>query len=672
MELTEFAERVLMGTTLEEKLMLCPKSVTDERPGKAIILPDQPGRPKELIMAPRDERAAFPGLRHLEKDEERGKLLHFLANHELLATELMALVLLKFPNAPKEFRMGVFETLKEEQAHTLMYMRRMRDCGMHFGEMPVNDYFWRMVSPMEQPIDFVTRLSLTFEQANLDFSKHYAGLFREVGDTSTANVLEKIYLDEIEHVGHGLKWFKMWKNEKLSDWDAYKGQLKFPLIPAKAKGVAPFNALGRIEAGLDADFIRQLEASEGSRGRTPTVHVFNANAEGYALAQSKGKSYTPKKAELALDRDLEMLPMTWARKDDVVLVRQLPSLEHLAYLRDAGLQQPEWVRRDQSILDRKLAGMRPWAWAPDASTLLKPYADITSDKLGAYWREPLDVTLFSKEIGRQLLHLAQPHEQCYRCETLAEVKTTVAKIGGDVLMKAPFASAGRGHRKFICQEGWVETVERWVVNTLSACDYLIVEPYFDRVLDFSSQYEVRPDGSVKHIGMTRVMNDAAGRFLGSIVHPKWSVGLDANISQWLFREAKVMEVYRYELPKILQQFTQEYGYVGPLGIDSFVYRDGDGELHLRQIVEVNVRHTMGRVALELLKANQGTAGYYQIVRKSKLTSSLETWLTACNQGIEKPSIAYGSVVLNDPKLADEFYAVWHGRKTWSEIETLLP
>jgi len=118
-------------------------------------------------------------------------MLHFLANHELLATELMALVLLKFPDAPKEFRMGVYRTLREEQAHTLMYMRRMKECGLHFGELPVNDYFWRMVSGMEEPIDFVTRLSLTFEQANLDFSKHYATLFRQVGDSSTANVLEK-------------------------------------------------------------------------------------------------------------------------------------------------------------------------------------------------------------------------------------------------------------------------------------------------------------------------------------------------------------------------------------------------------------------------------------------------------------------------------------------------
>ena len=120
MELREFAERVLMADTLEEKLRLSPDVISDVSPGKSITLPDQPGRPEELVMAPRDARASFPGVQHLEKERERGEMLHFLANHELLATELMALVLLRFPDAPKQFRMGVYQTLKEEQAHTLM------------------------------------------------------------------------------------------------------------------------------------------------------------------------------------------------------------------------------------------------------------------------------------------------------------------------------------------------------------------------------------------------------------------------------------------------------------------------------------------------------------------------------------------------------------------------
>jgi hypothetical protein len=63
--------------------------------------PTAPGRPRELIFKPTGTaRGEFPGTRHLEQNHERGRLLHFFGNHELLATELMALVLLKFPGAP--------------------------------------------------------------------------------------------------------------------------------------------------------------------------------------------------------------------------------------------------------------------------------------------------------------------------------------------------------------------------------------------------------------------------------------------------------------------------------------------------------------------------------------------------------------------------------------------
>src|ERR1041385_5027249 len=148
MELRELAERILYATTLEEKLQ-CPKVITDEQPGSALRAPATPRRPPDLEFKPQGSgKAEFPGTHRLEDESERGRLLHFFANHELLATELMALVLLRFPDAPPAFRRGVLQTLRDEQAHTLLYLKRMQECGVHFGELPVSGYFWRTVSTM--------------------------------------------------------------------------------------------------------------------------------------------------------------------------------------------------------------------------------------------------------------------------------------------------------------------------------------------------------------------------------------------------------------------------------------------------------------------------------------------------------------------------------------------
>jgi len=189
MELREFAEQILFATTLEEKLR-CPEKITDEFPGAALATPVAPARPKNLIFKPHAAgKSEFPGLHQLEKKSERGKLLHFFGNHELLATELMALVLLKFPGAPAAFRQGVLRTLKDEQEHTRLYHARMKTCGIEFGELPVSGYFWRCVSPMENPVDYVASLCLTFEQANLDFARHFASGFATIGDLETSQLL---------------------------------------------------------------------------------------------------------------------------------------------------------------------------------------------------------------------------------------------------------------------------------------------------------------------------------------------------------------------------------------------------------------------------------------------------------------------------------------------------
>ena len=221
MELRDFAEQVLFATTLEEKLRT-PEVITDERPGAPLLTVEAPGRPVELqFKAQGSGKADFPGVHRLEREQERGRLLHFFANHELLATELMALALLRFPDAPAAFRRGLLQTLKDEQAHTRLYMERMRQCGIQFGELPVSGYFWRSVASMESPLDYVARLSLTFEQANLDFCRHFARGFEAVGDADTAALLERIYRDEIGHVAYGLKWFRRWKNPSESDWEAF-------------------------------------------------------------------------------------------------------------------------------------------------------------------------------------------------------------------------------------------------------------------------------------------------------------------------------------------------------------------------------------------------------------------------------------------------------------------
>jgi uncharacterized ferritin-like protein (DUF455 family) len=643
MQIREAAERVLFAQTLEEKLALAPKHASDAAPGTAIVTPDAPGRPPELRIHAKGVRVEFPGIHRLDDDRERGVMLHFLANHELLAAELMALVLLKFPDAPKEYRAGVYEAMREEQMHALMYVRRMKECGIAFGELPVNDYFWRIVAPMETPMDFVTRLNLTFEQANLDFSKHYAGLFRQAGDTATAAVLEKIYQDEIGHVGHGVKWFRHWKEHRSTDWEAFRKSLVFPLTAARAKGVAPFNAEGRRLAGLDDDFIRHLEVCEQSRGRTPVVHWFNPNAEGHAMP---GR-YQADKTAVALEEDLEMLIAGWCRKDDVAVLRKPPSREHLASLKNAGFELPE-IATVAELRGRKLGGLRPWAWSPEASALFKELSDDVSPHVPWQWREPVPEEWLSKEIGLQLENVLGLSEigQLHRDADEAWEAIEARLEHSQVLAKALFSRAGQGHKR-INRDSLVEATRNWLRNTIAAHGGVVIEPWLERVTDFSALYEMDAGGGVELIGLTVIENDPAGRYTGTRVGPKWANLLAPEVAAFLHREADVMRWYQEEIPAALPRVVP--GHVGPLGVDAMVHRLPDGSLALKHVVELNVRMTMGRVALELLKKSASNLkGRLAILRKEKAGLGFST----------AGSLSGGAVLLNDPQQAQRFLAVW--------------
>jgi hypothetical protein len=432
-----------------------------------------------------------------------------------------------------------------------------------------------------------------------------------------------------------------------TDWQGYRRCLSFPLTPARAKGLAPFNAESRRLAGLDEDFIRHLEVCEHSRGRTPVVHWFNPNAESYARAARVGKPWQPDKVSLALEQDLELLMLGCCRRDDALLLRRPPSVEHLARLKAAGFELPE-ILTVGSPPGRKLGGLRPWAWSPDAVEQLRPYAADVSPQMDQPWREALPSEWFSKAIGLRLEAALGGFPETGKWQTdAAEVLAEIERLLGDgqALLKAPMAFAGRGHLRVNRQSDPAKT-RGWIDNTLASHRAVVVEPWLDRVMDFSALYEMKPGGRVSLIGMTRMENDAAGRFLGIRVSPKWGNVLDPQMAEFLFREAQVMAVYQDAIPAQLNELLP--GYVGPLCVDAMVHRRKDGSLALKPVVEINVRMTMGRIAWEWMKRQPGKGGgRLRLLRRQALSSS------------EIADLAMGAgVFLNDPAAASVFLAHW--------------
>jgi len=256
MEIREVARHILLSESLPEKLDRIPAELTDHEPGEALRI-EVPGRPPDLQFAPRRTAPGLPRFGALRDAGKRAVAHHILANHELQALEVMAFVLLAFPDAPYEFRRGMVPIMQDEQRHTRMHVERAAELGLPFGDLPVNGYIWGKAQCFESVLDYLAGLPLTFEGRNLDHTLELEQAFEVAGDERSAAIVRAIHRDEIGHVRFGLEWLRRLKPPELTDWDAYVSHLHWPLRAEKSVGDL-FHREPRVQAGMTEDFIDRL------------------------------------------------------------------------------------------------------------------------------------------------------------------------------------------------------------------------------------------------------------------------------------------------------------------------------------------------------------------------------------------------------------------------------
>lgn len=196
---------------------------------------------------------------HFHRPEKMAIALNSFANHELLATEIMANMLLMLPHATQEekrFKQGIFSALRDEQKHLKLYIDRLNELGYEFGDFPLNDYFWRQSQKIKSGPEYLSVMSITFEGANLDFAAMYRDEFIKIEEFKTATILDEVLKDEISHVAYGVRWLSKWKLDKTL-WEYYLANLPYPMTPARAKGKR-VNKLDRLKARMNETFIDML------------------------------------------------------------------------------------------------------------------------------------------------------------------------------------------------------------------------------------------------------------------------------------------------------------------------------------------------------------------------------------------------------------------------------
>lgn len=216
-----------------------------------IAMPDQPAWPAapELLAPNRMPRRGKGG-------SERGRiaLLHALAHIEFVAIDLAVDLIGRFGGEfPRKFVDDWIGVAADEAMHFALLDRRLRALGSHYGAMPAHAGLWEAAeATVDDALARLAIVPMVLEARGLDVTPATIDRFHDVGDSVSAQILSRIYKDEIHHVSVGTAWFGWLCDERgfnaVETWQA--------LVTSRFRGTLkpPFNDSARHDAGLTQEY----------------------------------------------------------------------------------------------------------------------------------------------------------------------------------------------------------------------------------------------------------------------------------------------------------------------------------------------------------------------------------------------------------------------------------
>lgn len=317
------------------------------------------------------------------------------------------------------------------------------------------------------------------------------------------------------------------------------------------------------------------------------------------------KGFTAPHAGRDLRHDLGFLPAIWADDDDLIVVDDVEAareaMRHLPFGLHGKLVDHEQLKRLMEARNPFVPlHLDPWGWDQAvAHTLVKlgvPANRMPDEtKLGSLRR------IASREWAAVKMlpdfrKIRNTKGEAFRMTSLNEVKKGVKALGKCVL-KSPWSCSGRGVR-YVEQGQLTASLTGWIVNVIERQGCIMLEPYYNKVLDFGMEFEIDAWGHVHYLGLS-LFSTANGAYTGNVIDTEESK-LETLTKYIPLQLVKAVET------KATKLLTEKVGdtYRGPLGIDMMVIRpDSDTQQNnlIHPCVEVNFRRTMGHVALELRK-----------------------------------------------------------------------
>ena len=336
------------------------------------------------------------------------------------------------------------------------------------------------------------------------------------------------------------------------------------------------------------------------------LHVFNPEHD-LALAANMN-NYTSPHAGRQLRADLGFIPAIWAGDDDYILVDDVHQAEE-AYSKlqaELGLGPKQFVDKKQlSVL--YINKVEPWGWDLALRSFLIRYG--------------VDNVPSEDEISviRNLSHRRQAAILLEQLQMDGAIGISQEASGIDeiksflnthhrIVVKAPWSSSGRGVR-FI--EDTIDSYqERWISNVIDKQGSVMVEPYYNKVMDFGMEFESDGLGHVSYLGLS-LFHTVNGAYTGNIIATEEEKVLYLNH----YISGDFVDILKNKICTNLgNAFCGKYQ--GPFGVDMMIVaKDDNSGFLIHPCVEINLRRTMGHVALAIPPYTDGCKHIMEITKR---------------------------------------------------------
>lgn len=316
------------------------------------------------------------------------------------------------------------------------------------------------------------------------------------------------------------------------------------------------------------------------------------------------KYFTAPSVARRLRSDCGFLPAFWANDGDYILVEDVQKAEEDIRKIDIPVGNVTFVTfKDLPTLPSDI-DVSPWGW-DEAIVFQLVKKGLKSTRLPGTDKLQEIRKLSSRTLSSSILQSMHDEvdfeEYCLVGESTfindVDVLKSMLQYNSKSVLKELWSCSGRGNR--IVGKSLDTPTENWVRNVMKSQGGIMIEPFYEKVEDFGMEFYADEAG-VHYRGLS-VFTTTKGFYTGNVIAQE---SVKRSLIDSLLPDKTVS--FARQLSVFLTP-TLSGLYKGPLGVDMMVVKNSNPSVKntkcqylLHPMVEINLRRTMGHVAIDLM------------------------------------------------------------------------